>query len=93
MSEGQALLYLKDMEFFCIGVNSGIYDFGVSQRVSVRRLLAQYQTEIRHLIEIRRQEQGATDIWCEYERVMQRLECHYCSSKNRFRKFFCKKRL
>lgn len=93
VTDDEKLDYLKDMEFFCVGINSGIYDFKILQKMSGRRLLSLYQDEMKDFIIYRRESQNEKDAWCEYETVMRCLECHYCSSKGRFRKFFCKKRL
>ena len=92
MSEEEKLNYLKDLEYFCVGVNSGIYDFKALQKMSGKRLYSQYVNELKDYVNLRREKRDAKEIWCEYEKVMQQLECHYCSKKNAFQKYFCKKR-
>ncbi len=92
MTDIEKIDYLRDIEYFCIGVNNKIYDFKILQKMSGKRLLGQYQKEMKVFLENRREIQDTDKIWNEYEKVMQRLECHYCSNKNWIQKIICRKR-
>ena len=91
MNNDEKLNYLREIEFICTGINNKLYDFKILQKMSGKRLLGQYQKHMKSFVASRRIEKGTDEIWCEYEKVMQRLECHYCSKKNWFQKLFCQK--
>lgn len=84
--------YLREMEFFCLGINNKVYDFKTLRRMSGRRLYKQYQNQIKPYIELRRTKDTAKNSWYEYERVMRKLECYYCPNRIRLLKPFCKRR-
>ena len=89
--ENQLKPYLREMEFFCTGINEGLYDFGVLRKMSGRRLLSQYNNYMREYISDRRTRIGASSVsWVEYEKVMGRLQCRYCPVRKRFRTLFCR---
>ena len=78
--------YLRDMEFFCLGVNQNIYSFDIMQKMSGKRLLAQYECYMKEFISERRANHSET-IWIEYEKTMNRLYKYYeCSMREGVRK-------
>lgn len=92
MTDAEKKEYLKDIEYICIGINNKIYDFKILQKMCGKRLLSQYQNGMEDFVKLRREIRDTDEIWNEYEKVMKKLECHYCSNKNRIQKLFCKKR-
>ena len=77
-TEEQKFAYLKDLEFFCTGINEGIYDLRVLKRMCGKRLIRQYDNVMHAYIEQRRQ-QSATGkkAWVEYEKTILRLKKFY----------------
>ena len=65
------------MEFFCIGINNGIYDFCILRKMSGQRLLNQYRSGMCEFVDSRRKRSQKTDDWCEYKKVMYKLEKYY----------------
>ncbi len=92
MTDAEKKEYLKDIEYLCIGINNKIYDFKMLRKMCGKRLLSQYKNEMKDFVKIRREKCGTDEIWSEYEKVMKKLEHHYCSTKNRIQKLFCKNR-
>ncbi|MBE6619205.1 MAG: DUF4760 domain-containing protein [Ruminococcaceae bacterium] len=64
--------YLKKMEFFCVGINSGIYDIKIVKKMSGRLLLEHYE-KMKIYIQKKKHESS----WCEYEKVMKKLQKMY----------------
>ena len=64
--------YLLDMEFFCVGINNGIYDVKILKEMSGKRLLGQYEE-----IKQRKSNFSETTAWSEYIKVMERLASMY----------------
>lgn len=68
--------YLKEMEFFCTGVNEKIYDINIVKKMSRTFLLSQYECVFKEFIKERKADVGQKNIYCEYENVIKKLrEC------------------
>ena len=91
MSNDERKDYLREIEFFCLGINNKIYDFDTLRKMSGKRLLSQYK-KMKYFVNIRRKERNEDSIGCEYEKVMKRLECYYCTDKKIIQKIFCRKK-
>ena len=77
-TEEQKLAYLKDLEFFCTGINEGIYDLHVLKRLCGKRLIRQYDNVMRAYVEQRRQKSATGNkAWVEYEKTILRLKKFY----------------
>lgn len=70
--------YLREIEFLCVGINNGVYDFKILQKMSGRRLLSQYDNGMGNFVALRCQRTGKDDDWCEYKKVIIKLRKHYC---------------
>lgn len=85
------LQYLRDMEFFCTGINAGIFDLTIVKKMSGRRLLRQYNSYMQNEIQIRRRNANhPEETWTEYELAMQKLHLMYICKSFR-RRWFCRK--
>lgn len=87
----QRLEYLRDMEFFCTGINEGIYDIRIVKKMSGRRLLRQYDSYMRNYITLRRKASTSDESWMEYECVMEKLRVLYSCRCRGWRRYFCPK--
>lgn len=91
LTKKQKINYLRDMEFFCAGVNEKIYDLDIVKKMSGRRLLKDY-TALEDFVAQRKQMQTHPETtYIEYETVMKKLECSYCGHGRRKKSVFCKK--
>lgn len=91
VSNDDILNYLRDMEYFCTGINEGIYDLKIVKKMSGKRLLRQYDEYIQATIAARREQRDSEIIWKEYEEVMQKLNLMYTCKGCIWRKWFCRK--
>ena len=66
--------YLKEMEFFATGLNLGIYELDVIDKMSGGRLISQYNKWAKDLIRERRKISGTATAYCEYENMIERLK-------------------
>ncbi len=81
--------YLNDMEFFCTGINTKIYDIYVLKKISGKRIISVYDRCTKHLIATKRRA-GKNEIWQEYEIVVNRLKAMYCMEKYLIPKLYYK---
>lgn len=77
ISENDRTKFLKEMEFFCVGINEGIYDINIIKKMSGKLLLEQYDGMKPYIKERKATHQDPECYWCEYEKVMQKLQCMY----------------
>lgn len=73
--------YLKEMERFCTGVNIGLYDIHVVDRIAGTMLITQYNKYLSDLIEKRRdktvQNAQADNIYCEYIKLIEQIRKYH----------------
>ncbi len=62
--------YLQKLEFLCVGINTGIYDFNILKAMSGRRLLCEYDLLLKEEIKSRRTNGSE---YIEYEKVIKKL--------------------
>lgn len=76
--------YLKELEFFCTGINEKIYDIHILKKMSGKLFLSQYRNVMRDFIAERRsQSSTAKNAWKEYEAVIMKLSDMYdCECPN-----------
>lgn len=72
--------YLNDMEFFCTGINSGLYDIYILKKMGGKRIISIYDRCLKNLIETKRRA-GKNETWQEYEIVVNRLKAMYCMER------------
>lgn len=75
--ENERMKFLKEMEFFCVGINEGIYDINIIKKMSGKLLLEQYDEMKPYIKERRTVLQNSECYWCEYEKAMRKLQCMY----------------
>lgn len=77
----ERIKYLKEMERFCTGVNIGLYDIHVVDRIAGAMLITQYDKYLRDFIEKRRQktvQNAQTDsIYCEYIKLIEKIQKYH----------------
>ena len=73
--------YLKEMERFCTGVNIGLYDIHVVDRIAGTMLITQYDNYLRVFIKDRRdktmQNAQADNIYCEYTKFIEQIRKYH----------------
>ena len=84
MEDDQKIDYLRDLEFFCLGINKGIYNFQIFRKMSGKRLYIQYDEQLKPFIKVRRDLHKENNYYCEYEKVMKKLSKYY-KNKNKGR--------
>lgn len=81
MSDDVRTEYLKEMERFCTGVNIGLYDIHVVDRIAGTMLITQYNKYLSDLIEKRRdktvQNAQADNIYCEYIKLIEQIRKYH----------------
>lgn len=65
--------YLNELEFFSTGVNDGLYDIAIVNKMSGGRLISQYKDWAKEFIEIRRKRRRDVLAYCEYEKMINKL--------------------
>lgn len=73
VSDEERLKYLREMERFCTGVNSKIYDFDTINQTSGHLLIKQYDDYMRDIINQRRKSADETWKYFQYEEVIKKL--------------------
>ena len=92
LTKKQKINYLRDMEFFCTGVNEGLYHLRIVKKMSGRRLLNQYNGGMKEFMLERRSGQShPEDTYVEYEKVMEKLKCAYCCNCCLWKRIFRRK--
>lgn len=79
MTEDEKKKYLRELEYFCVGINRKVYDLKTLRRMAGRRLYGQYcrQGGLKDFISERREKATGSGSWKEYEIVMKKLEKYY----------------
>ncbi|MBQ1216969.1 MAG: hypothetical protein IIX85_03315, partial [Clostridia bacterium] len=68
LDEEGKLAYLKELEFFCTGINERVYDLRILRKMCGKRLIRQYDSVMKDFVEERRRvSQTASRAWTEYE--------------------------
>lgn len=77
VSDEERIKYLKEMERFCTGVNVGLYDICVVNKMAGAMLITQYDSYMKGLIQGRKkrtkQNADENDIYSEYTEFIERL--------------------
>lgn len=69
--------YLRDMEFFCVGINSGIYDIKIVKKMSGKLMLKQYEKSKIYIEEKIKEGKFTNRGWNEYLKVIDKLKKMY----------------
>ena len=78
LDDDQKLAYLKDLEFFCTGINEGVYDIHILKKMCGKRLIRQYDNVMKAFVEHRREISATgSKAWIEYEKTVLRLKKFY----------------
>lgn len=78
LDEDGKLAYLKELEFFCTGINERVYDLRILRKMCGKRLIRQYDSVMKDFVEERRRvSQTASRAWTEYETTILHLKKYY----------------
>lgn len=80
VSDEVRIAYLKEMERFCTGVNIGLYDIHVVERMAGTMLTTQYDNYLDALVKERKktvQNANADDIYREYKEFIKQIREHH----------------
>lgn len=78
LDEDGKLAYLKELEFFCTGINERVYDLRILRKMCGKRLIRQYDSVMKDFVEERRRvSQTASRAWTEYEATILHLKKYY----------------
>lgn len=81
MSDDVRVEYLKEMERFCTGVNIGLYDIHVVDKIAGTMLITQYDKYLKAFIGNRKnktiQNAHANNIYCEYTKFIEQIRKYH----------------
>ena len=72
-SEKEKTAYLTELERFCVGVNSNIYDHKILAKMSKSFLMSQY-SYLKEFVSQRKEVNGQETAYIEYTKVMEKFE-------------------
>lgn len=81
VSDDVRVEYLKEMERFCTGVNIGLYDIHVVDKIAGTMLITQYDKYLKAFIGNRKnktiQNAHANNIYCEYTKFIEQIRKYH----------------
>ena len=73
ISYDDRLDYIKELEFFAIGINQKIYDLEIVNKMSGSRLISQYDIALEEIVKQKRKGKEESTAYIEYEQMIKQL--------------------
>lgn len=73
ISYDDRLDYIKELEFFAIGINQKIYDLEIVNKMSGSRLISQYDIALEEIVKQRRKGKEESTAYIGYEQMIEQL--------------------
>lgn len=73
ISNDDRLDYIKELEFFAIGINQKIYDLEIVNKMSGSRLISQYDIALEEIVKQKRKGKEDSTAYIEYEQMIKQL--------------------
>lgn len=74
VSDSERKNYLREMERFCVGVNSNVYDFHIIRKMSGHLLIKQYDSYLLEFLTDLRSQSDEDWKYCQYEEFINKLK-------------------